>query len=231
MAKASSCAPPCSRSLLYFLCIAALSLLLLLLPAASQGFKSDELVEEEDEWGLVGRGSAQQQQRERVSAGSPRRFAVEQGDSSGADTKVEFRLEQAFGDSQYSEAGTFSARLKPSSRGGQALVKLRLSRKPLTDNEKSAFEELVKEDGFYTIRVPANVLNPGKTFVVSSTKARCLSASNLEERFDIYMEQGNVLAIGYGPARVCSYPRQLNVPSQWSFSSLIVSKTGEIASK
>ncbi len=32
-------------------------------------------------------------------------------------------------------------------------------------------QELVQQDGFYKVRIPANVIDPGKTYVMASIKA------------------------------------------------------------
>lgn len=32
-------------------------------------------------------------------------------------------------------------------------------------------QELVQQDGFYKVRIPANVIDPGKTYVTASIKA------------------------------------------------------------
>ncbi|MCO5587839.1 hypothetical protein L7F22_041791 [Adiantum nelumboides] len=69
----------------------------------------------------------------------------------------------------------------------QALTKLRLTRNTLSREEKEAFQALVEEDGFYSVRVPANVSSPGQDTILSSVKARCLAAANLQERFEFYM--------------------------------------------
>jgi len=54
----------------------------------------------------------------------------------------------------------------------QTLTKLRFTRNELTEDEKDAFKKLLQEDGFYTIRLPSNVLDPTrKDNVVSSIKA------------------------------------------------------------
>lgn len=97
-------------------------------------------------------------------------------------------LEHAFGDSDFSTAGTFTARLKTWNHGGQTLTKLRFSRNDFTDVEKEQFKELVKEDDFYRIRLPSNVLSPpGRDYAISSVKARCLPREGLDEHFVIHM--------------------------------------------
>ncbi|EFJ08585.1 hypothetical protein SELMODRAFT_428809 [Selaginella moellendorffii] len=116
-----------------------------------------------------------------------------------------------------------------SPESNKALGKLRLSRLPLSGAERQAFEELLKEDGFYTIRVPANPLSPGAPFVISSIKARCLAIANLKEHLDIHMDQGNIIAVGYSAGANCPYPRELKHPASWTFDTHIVSKGGEQA--
>ncbi|XP_042407100.1 uncharacterized protein LOC121996974 [Zingiber officinale] len=54
---------------------------------------------------------------------------------------------------------------------GINLLEKRFSRNALTEEEKKAFKKLLKEDGYYTIRVSSNVLDPpGRDFVVSSVR-------------------------------------------------------------
>eukprot|EP00249_Psilotum_nudum_P006757 c20031_g1_i2 orf=80-964(+) len=213
------------------------SLFLLLLLVSTQksfAFESDELVEDDEEWGLIGGIPPMQTAAPQivdVDATKRPRPSLQSDSSSSSDTKVQFDLEHAFGHSDFSLAGVFTARLRTLPHGGQTLTKLRLARSKFTKEEQNAFEDLLKGDGFYKIRVPENVLNPGQRSVLSSVKARCLSAANLQERFDFYMDKGNVIAVGYGTAGDCWYPRILNNPTRWSFDSHIVLKSGEQATR
>ncbi|KAH7571317.1 hypothetical protein JRO89_XS04G0021700 [Xanthoceras sorbifolium] len=89
-----------------------------------------------------------------------------------SDSKIQFSLEHAFGDSDFVSAGTFSARLRTSNHGGQTLTKLRFSRDAFSDVEKEKFEKLLQSDDFYRIRVPSNALSPpGRDYIISSVKA------------------------------------------------------------
>jgi len=88
----------------------------------------------------------------------------------------------------------------------------------------------LKDDGYYTIRLSSNVVNsPGKEYVVSSVKARCLSRESLNEHFVIQMDGVNILAVSYGSPGSCQYPRLLRLPSKWSFNSYTVLKNSEQA--
>jgi hypothetical protein len=53
----------------------------------------------------------------------------------------------------------------------QTLFKLRLTRNPFSELEEKAFKEIVQQNGFYKVRVPANVIDPGKAYVVAAVKA------------------------------------------------------------
>ncbi|MFQ6175242.1 hypothetical protein, partial [Streptococcus anginosus] len=78
----------------------------------------------------------------------------------------------------------------------------------MTETEKEVFKRLLKHDGFYTIRLPSNVLNPpGRDHVLSSVRARCLPRDSLDEHFVINMEGANILSVNYGSAGTCQYPR------------------------
>jgi hypothetical protein len=145
------------------------------------------------------------------------------------DNLLEFTLEHSFGDSEFSLAGTFSARLRTSANGRQTLTKLRLARHPLSNDEKKAFEDLVREDGFYRVRVPASLVNPRNSYVMASIKARCLAAAGLKERFDLNLDQGNLIGLTYSPVADCTYPRPQVFPATWTFDTLIVSRSSEQA--
>ncbi|CAI9271825.1 unnamed protein product [Lactuca saligna] len=125
-----------------------------LLVSSSSAFQSDELIVDDEQF-----DSNERPSHEFVSSSSP---SISSGSHSplkpirktsaepDSDSRVQFALEHAFGDSEdFSVAGTFTARLK--SHGGK---------------------KLLEDDDFYRIRVPSNVLNsPGKAYVISSVKA------------------------------------------------------------
>lgn len=96
--------------------------------------------------------------------------------------------------------------------------------------EQEKFKELLQTDDFYKIRLPSNVLSPpGRNYTVSVVKARCLAREALDEHFVIHMEGVNILAVNYGSPGACPYPRQLKMPSKWSFNSYPVLKYSEMA--
>jgi len=139
------------------------------------------------------------------------------GNASDSKT-IQFTLQHAFGDSDFSNAGNFSVSLITWTDGTQTL----LMRDSFTDDDKNKFQELLKGDAaFYRIRVPSNVLSPtGRQYIVSSVKAQCLPGHGLEEHFVIHMEGANILAVNYGaPPGACPNPRQLKLPAEWSFKS------------
>ncbi|KAL9233518.1 hypothetical protein vseg_008504 [Gypsophila vaccaria] len=195
----------------------------------SGAFQSDEL--DEDEFIVDSPPSSPSQDADlRRSSPTP---AVRRRRSSDADvdSKVQFTLEHSFGDSEFSDAGAFSARLKTWSHGGQTLTKLRFSRNTLTAEEKKKFKELLEKDDFYRIRLPSSVLSPpGRNYTVSVVKARCLPRGEaLDEHFVIHMEGANILAVNYGSPGACPYPRLQKVPSKWTFNSHTVLKYSELA--
>ncbi|XP_038990904.1 uncharacterized protein LOC120113912 [Hibiscus syriacus] len=99
-----------------------------------------------------------------------------------SDSKIELSLDHAFGDSDFSLAGTFFARLKTWSHGGHTLTKLRFSRNNFTNEEQKKFKKLLEGDDFYRIRLPSNVVSPpGRDFIISSVKARCLPREGMDE--------------------------------------------------
>ncbi|PKI45101.1 hypothetical protein CRG98_034485 [Punica granatum] len=193
----------------------------------STAFQSDELLVEDEEFGLE--GSAADIPYARPSAPTPIRRRSSDPDS---DSKIQFTLEHAFGDSDFSPAGTFSARLKTWNHGGQTLTKLRFSRNALTEAEKEPFQKLLQGDDFYRIRLPSDVLSPpGRDYIASSVKARCLPRDGLDEHFVIHMEGVKLLAVNYGAPGACPYPRQLKLPSKWAFNSHTVLKSSEQAQR
>lgn len=203
-----------------------------LILSQSLSFQSDELLLDDDEFGLEGAPARPSSDLDsHPSATKPSTTTSRRRSSeSDLDSKVQFTLEHGFGDSDFSPAGTFSARIKSWSHGAQTLTKLRFSRKTFTDAEKEKFKVLLQEDDFYKIRLPSNVLSPpGRNYTVSVVKARCLAREALDEHFSIYMEGVNVLAVNYGSPGACPYPRQLKFPSKWAFNSHTVLKYSEQA--
>lgn len=216
--------------------MAKLSILLFLccfLFSASIAFQSDELLLDDEEFGLEGAKPRSAEPLLTTSSSSPppptptirKRFS-----DPDLDSKIQFTLEHAFGDSDFSPAGTFSARLKTWSHGGQTLTKLRFSRNGLSDEDKYQFNNLLKGDDFYRIRLPSNVLSPpGREYVIASVRARCLPRDGLDEHFVIHMDGVNILAVNYGSPGACPYPRELKLPAKWSFNSHTVLKSSEQA--
>ncbi|KAL3725640.1 hypothetical protein ACJRO7_030641 [Eucalyptus globulus] len=209
----------------------------LLLAAASHhhragAFQSDELlIEQEDDLGAaIGGAGVGVGVGVGVDPVTPPRSRKRYSDAAESDSKFQFPLEHAFGDSDFSPAGTFSARLKTWSHGPQTLTKLRFSRNALTEVDKEKFQKLLQDDDFYRIRLPSNVLSPpGRDYIVSSIKARCLPRDGLDEHFVIHMDGVNILAVNYGPPGACPYPRQLKLPAKWSFNSHTILKNSEQA--
>ncbi|KAL3838531.1 hypothetical protein ACJIZ3_023122 [Penstemon smallii] len=196
----------------------------------SFAFKSDELLADDEEFGLEGARSADPTLTTRPASPSPSLRKRTSDSVSDHDSKIQFPLEHAFGDSEFSPAGSFSARIKTSSHGGQTLTKLRFSRNVFSDTEKDNFKRLLEGDDFYRIRLPSNVLNvPGREYVISTVKARCLPRDALDEHFVIHMEGVNILAVNYGSPGSCQYPRQLKLPGKWSFKSHTVLKYSDMA--
>ncbi|KAK1441573.1 hypothetical protein QVD17_07575 [Tagetes erecta] len=200
--------------------------LLTLSISSISSFQSDELVADDEEFGLEGGRSPPITSRS-YSSPIPRKRSTD----SESDSRLQIVLEHAFGDSDdFSVAGTFTARLKVSAHGGQTLTKLRFSRNDLTATEKEKFQKLLETDDYYKIRLPSDVLNaPGREYVTSSVKARCLSGDGLDEHIHIHMEGVNILGVNYGSSGACQYPRQFKLPAKWSFSSHTVLKYSELA--
>ncbi|CAA3028718.1 ER membrane complex subunit 10 [Olea europaea subsp. europaea] len=196
----------------------------------SFAFQSDELLADDEEFGIEGGRSPDAAFPTRTVSSPPsiRKRSSDLG--SDLDSKIQFPLEHAFGDSDFAPAGSFSARLKTWSHGGQTLTKLRFSRNGLSETEKENFKKLLEGDDFYRIRVPSNVLSPpGREYIISSVKARCLPRDGLDEHFMIHMEGVNILAVNYGSPGSCPYPRQFKIPAKWSFKSHTVLKNSEQA--
>ncbi|XP_010528647.1 PREDICTED: ER membrane protein complex subunit 10-like [Tarenaya hassleriana] len=212
--------------------MAKLSVIFLLcwfLFSVSIAFQSDELLLDDEEFGLEGN---KPRSAEPLHTTSPQQTPTtrKKFSDSDLDSKIQFTLEHAFGDSDFSPAGTFSARLKTWSHGGQTLTKLRFSRNGLSDEDKDKFNNLLKGDDFYRIRLPSNVLSsPGREYVIASVRARCLPRDGLDEHFVIHTDGVNILAVNYGSPGACPYPRLLKLPSKWSFNSHTILKSSEQA--
>ncbi|XP_059628636.1 uncharacterized protein LOC132271311 [Cornus florida] len=222
-------------SLSNFFVFSCLCFLLLVSPPLL-AFQSDELLVDDEEFGLEGGRSPDLDLTITRSSPNPPQPTIrtqstrKRSSDTDSDSKIQFSLEHAFGDSDFSSAGTFSARLKTWSHGGQTLTKLRFSRNGLTETEKEKFKNLLEDDDFYRIRVASNVVSsPEREYIISSVKARCLPRDGLDEHFVIHMEGVNILAINYGSPGACPYPRQLKLPAKWFFNSHTVLKNSEVA--
>ncbi|KAF5953328.1 hypothetical protein HYC85_006184 [Camellia sinensis] len=139
--------------------------------------QSDELLVDDEEYGLEGGRSPPDLLTSTSPSASAFASAVpissrrRRSSDPDSDSKVQFSLEHAFGDSHFSLAGTFTARLKTSSHGSQTLTKLHFSREAFTETDKEKFKKLLEGDDFYRIRVPSNVLSPpGREYIISSVK-------------------------------------------------------------
>ncbi|KAA8538774.1 hypothetical protein F0562_025466 [Nyssa sinensis] len=225
-----------SHSNFFFLCLC----FSLLVSSPSLAFQSDELLVDDEEFGLEGGRSPDLDLDLTTSTRSSpppppqattRTQATRKKSSDpDSDSKVQFSLDHAFGDSDFSPAGTFTARLKTGSHGGQTLTKLRFSRNAFTETEKGLFKKLLEADDFYRIRVPSNVLSPpGRDYIISAVKARCIPREGLDEHFVIHMDGVNILAVNYGSTGSCQYPRQFKFPAKWYFNSHTVLKNSEVA--
>nr|ACG34079.1 hypothetical protein [Zea mays] len=210
-----------------------LAALLLSLSLGAASFHSDELLLNDDEEfeGVVARPSAPSPPAAPVVSSSRRRSADAPLPGAGESNAVQFTLEHDLGDGKgFAPAGTFSARLKTFAHGTQTLTKLRFTRNDFTEDDKAAFKKVLQEDGFYTIRLPSNVLDTTKKHhVVSSIKARCIPRDSLDEHIVIHMDGVNILAVNYGSVDGCQYPRPMKLPSKWTFSSYTILKTAEQA--
>jgi ER membrane protein complex subunit 10 len=99
-------------------------LTLSLLFSSSLAFRSDELLLDDEEFGLEGGVQAHPKSPDLVHTRSspppPTTTTTRKRYSdSDPDSKIQFLLEHAFGDSEFSPAGTFTARLKTWNHGGQ----------------------------------------------------------------------------------------------------------------
>ncbi|KAG8089658.1 hypothetical protein GUJ93_ZPchr0011g27969 [Zizania palustris] len=218
-------AAPLRPRLLPLLLLAALSLSL------AAAFQSDELLllHDDDEFEGAGARPSPPPPATVAAASSRRRSSDAAASGHTESSVVQFSLEHDLG-SGFVPAGSFSARLKSSAHGSQTLTKLRFTRNELTRDEKDAFEKLLKEDGFYSIRLQSNVLDPArKDYVVSSIKARCIPHESLDEHIVIHMDGVNILAVNYGSVGGCQYPRPMKLPSKWIFNSYTLLKTAEQA--
>eukprot|EP00268_Persea_americana_P005640 TRINITY_DN11909_c0_g2_i1.p1 TRINITY_DN11909_c0_g2~~TRINITY_DN11909_c0_g2_i1.p1 ORF type:complete len:307 (+),score=47.81 TRINITY_DN11909_c0_g2_i1:250-1170(+) len=214
----------------FFFCLSLFFILFFSCSCISSAFQSDELLHDDDEF--EGVRSTDFDHLNPKSSPITRRRSSSDPDSSSisSDSKIQFSLDHAFGDgSDFSPAGTFTARLRTLNHGGQTLTKLRFSRNTFTEIEKEKFKKLLEDDDFYRIRMPSSVLNPpGKDYVISSVKARCLPRESLDEHFVIHLEGVNIVAVNYGSTGACQYPRPLKFPAKWSFKSNTLMKTSEL---
>lgn len=123
--------PKNNYSLMVFVLI---SIIIFFLLNASYAFQSDELLGDDEEFGLEGSPKLPDVQVispklpdvQVISPSRPsqpaRKKSSQSVPGSDSDSKVQFSLEHAFGESDFSPAGTFTARLKTSPHGGQVCV-------------------------------------------------------------------------------------------------------------
>lgn len=214
-------------------------LLLLISATFIDGFQSDELsVEEDDSEATPVTAPVIEKPVLRQSVSSAGEVLRSTGGASADgpthDRKIEFNVEHAFGDSRFTPAGMISARLRTTSQGRQSLSKFRISRTTFSEEEQKDFDKLVKTDGFYSVRVPVNLITPGNTYVQTSVKARCLAVSELEEHFDLHLDQGHVVGLSLRPVVDCPYPRpevyvgrSKSGPKRWEPKPRLVVKHSE----
>lgn len=79
------------------------------------------------------------------------------------------------------------------------LTRVRLARHPWSAAEQQAFKELIARQGFYRLRVPANVFSPeGARYVGTAVLASCLADAKFNEHFDLHVDTaGHIIALGY----------------------------------
>lgn len=94
-----------------------LSFIIAVASTPSLAFQSDELLVEDEEFGLEGSPSHGR------SSPPPTTQTRRRYSDSDSDSKIQFPLEHAFGDSDFSPAGSFSARLKTWSHGPQVIFR------------------------------------------------------------------------------------------------------------
>jgi hypothetical protein len=99
-------------------------LTLSLLFSSSLAFRSDELLIDDEEFGLEGgvQGHPKSPDVAQTRSSPPPTTASttrKRYSDPDQDSKIQFSLEHAFGDSEFSSAGTFTARLKTWNHGGQ----------------------------------------------------------------------------------------------------------------
>jgi len=101
-------------------------LIFCLLTPHSLSFQSDELLVDDEEFGLEGAPvrPVPDVDSPRFTTPSPLPTTTttttrRRSSDSDSDSKVQFTLEHAFGDSEFTPAGTFTARLKSGPHGGQ----------------------------------------------------------------------------------------------------------------
>jgi len=90
-----------------------------LLLTCALGFKSDELLLDDEEFGIEGGRSSSFHSDSLPPSTAATSTSWKRFSESASDSKIQFTLQHAFGDSDFSDAGNFSARLKTWGHGGQ----------------------------------------------------------------------------------------------------------------
>lgn len=147
------------------------------------------------------------------------------------DRAVEFPLEHDLlggaGGGRFEPAGQFTARLRETASGALKLSKGRLQRLPFSAAEQAAFEELVRADGYYRVRVPACVLEGGGgcgEHLLASVRARSLGAGQLAERIELHTGPGGrLVGVSYSTPGDCSGQRHAPAAvTDWTFCTEVV---------
>ncbi|CAN6851337.1 unnamed protein product, partial [Brassica oleracea] len=157
-----------------------------LIISSSLAFQSD------DEFGLEG---ANPQSTQQQTPTTRKRYPDPDSDS-----KVQFTLEHALGDSDFSPRRHFLC-------SPQILEPWRKD-----FNEAEVLKEWLLERYFKRSEfLPVSSAHQGKSFVVASVRA----------------DGANILAVSYGSLVACQYPRQFKLPAKWSFNSHTILKSSE----
>eukprot|EP00899_Mesostigma_viride_P002757 jgi/Mesvir1/12482/Mv10241-RA.1 len=154
---------------------------------------------------------------------------------------VEFPLEHSLDGSSFSKVGTVHARAALFDAGAfdrRELSRLRLSSlqakfDSLKLEEQQQFQELLGEDGFYRLRVPANpIINDGR-FVVTALKARCLADSGMRLYLEFSLDEfGHILALSMLPPSLECLPSSTTVPPRnWEPKATCGVKSAEAGPK
>jgi len=133
-------------------------------------------------------------------------------------------LQHDLGGGSFSRAGSLTVKQGAGQAKGRA-GRLVLSRGLLSEEERAGFERLVRDDGFYRVKVPgaAQKLDAASD-VVASVRARCLVHAGFKEVLVLHVDSAErifSMDYGLGGGPPCRPGLPADLPASWAFAPVV----------